>query len=140
MEEEKDSVLFNKGHLMSFTDIELYASKQHQDQLHAGECDGRTRKTKHVYTGRFKRDNVHLFERIKSYGVDPPTQFYDKLIAYDFEAILAPTELEVKEVDKTQYKTDHIPVSFSIGINLTLDNDDVKCYVDREPGPLINTL
>ena len=42
------------------------------------------------------------------------------------------TELEVKERDKTQYKTDHIPVSFSICTNLTLDNDDVKCFVDRE--------
>ena len=87
--------------------------------------------TKHVYTGGFKRDSVHLFERIRSYGVYPPTQFYDKFIAYDFEAILAPTDLEVKEGDKTKYKTNHIPVSFSIGTNMNLDNDDVKCYVVR---------
>ena len=156
-EDEEDYVLFNEGHLMPITNIELYASvytckcgktfktlkhlKQHQDQLYAGEgCDGRTRMTKHVYTGGFKRDSVHLFERIRSYGVDPPTQFYDKFICYDFEAILAATDLEVKEGDKTKYKTDHIPVSFSIGTNLNLDNDDVKCYVDRQPKSLINTF
>ena len=78
--------------------------KQHQDQLYAEEgCDGRTHMTKHVYTGGFKRGSVHLFERIRSYGVDPPTQFYDRLMAYDFEAIQAPTEMEVNEGDKTQY-------------------------------------
>ena len=86
---------------MPMPNIELYASmytckcgktfktlkhlKQHQDQPYAGEgCDGRTCMTKHVYTGGFKRDSVHLFKRIKSYGVDHPTQFYDKFIAYDF--------------------------------------------------------
>lgn len=138
-----------ENHLSLISDIERYTQRyrcahccrmfrQHWLLVrHQKTC---SRKSNLIFPTGAYRYHKSLFDQLREVGIHVPSedQYFDQVICFDLESILAPMD-EVTPSGKTTYFRVHKPISCSIASNVNQFTEP-HCIVDKDPQSLVRKM
>jgi hypothetical protein len=146
--DKKLNILAHEGHAMYITSMDMFLSKYVCDKCGTvftsseskrdhikNKCE-LTEIESFVKNPTIYRPSENTIKGLLSkYSIKGIDHYIDHFIVYDFEAILKP--ISIQHGDKTEFTSQHIPVSVSICNSL---DKEVKCFVNDSPKQLLTDM